>query len=96
MCLVDPFFWKCLQFLVSKLVDCCIPSLNQGSRAEVPSPKVITLLHQLTVDADPLLEDNIRVSVTSSLFFRSLPPVFILHYSISTVFSVLCNLLYLI
>ncbi|KAH7658743.1 Non-specific serine/threonine protein kinase protein [Dioscorea alata] len=47
-----------LQFLVSKLVACCIPSEAQA--AYVCSPNVISLLHQLTVDADPSLYDYIR------------------------------------
>ncbi|KAJ0962868.1 hypothetical protein J5N97_027990 [Dioscorea zingiberensis] len=47
-----------LQFLVSKLVGCCIPSETQATN--VFSPKVISLLHQLTVDADPSLYDYIR------------------------------------
>ncbi|ONK66300.1 uncharacterized protein A4U43_C06F6270 [Asparagus officinalis] len=49
-----------LQFLVSKLVACCIPSVNKGGRGEGPSSRVITLLHQLTVDADISLSDYIR------------------------------------
>ncbi|KAM0937515.1 putative non-specific serine/threonine protein kinase [Dioscorea sansibarensis] len=47
-----------LQFLVSKLVACCIPSEAQATY--VCSPKVISLLHQLVVVADLSLYDYIR------------------------------------
>ncbi|XP_064968170.1 serine/threonine-protein kinase ATM-like isoform X2 [Musa acuminata AAA Group] len=49
-----------LQFLVSKLVACCIPSESQNVKAVPPPPAVISLLHELTVDADPLLLGYIR------------------------------------
>ncbi|URE12214.1 FATC domain [Musa troglodytarum] len=49
-----------LQFLVSKLVACCIPSESQNEKAVPPPPAVISLLHELTVDADPLLLGYIR------------------------------------
>ncbi|XP_058091812.1 serine/threonine-protein kinase ATM isoform X2 [Magnolia sinica] len=48
-----------LQFLVSKLVACCIPS-NNNLDPFVQSSRVLSLLHQLTVDADPSLYDYIR------------------------------------
>ncbi|KAG0493501.1 hypothetical protein HPP92_004495 [Vanilla planifolia] len=47
-----------LQFLVSKLVACCIPS-GRGESSTLPS-QIIKLLSQLTVDADPLLYDFIK------------------------------------
>ncbi|RZR84441.1 hypothetical protein BHM03_00011277 [Ensete ventricosum] len=51
-----------LQFLVSKLVACCIPSESQNEKAVPPPPAVISLLHELTVDADPLLLGYIRAN----------------------------------
>lgn len=48
-----------LQFLVSKLVACCIPSeANEPSGSR--SSQVLSLLLQLTVDSDPSLHDYIR------------------------------------
>ncbi|XP_020591737.1 serine/threonine-protein kinase ATM [Phalaenopsis equestris] len=44
-----------LQFLISKLVACCIPSRSRGNGCTIPSSQVINLLCQLTVDADPSL-----------------------------------------
>lgn len=49
-----------LQFLVSKLVACCIPAENQREPSCVHSSGVLSLIHQLTVDADPSLYDYIR------------------------------------
>ncbi|WOL02921.1 serine/threonine-protein kinase ATM [Canna indica] len=49
-----------LQFLVSKLVSCCIPYESQEEKVVPFSSRVISLLHELTVDADPLLLDHIR------------------------------------
>ncbi|XP_074316262.1 serine/threonine-protein kinase ATM [Silene latifolia] len=49
-----------LQYLVSKLVSCCIPS---GSNAEISSPsssQVLSLLHLLIVDSDPSLHAYIK------------------------------------
>ncbi|XP_010243049.1 PREDICTED: serine/threonine-protein kinase ATM isoform X1 [Nelumbo nucifera] len=48
-----------LQFLVSKLVSCCIPVQNTepiGSQ----SSQVVSLLHQLILESDPSLHDYIR------------------------------------
>lgn len=49
-----------LQFLVSKLVACCIPPENNQELHIMQSSRVISLLHQLTVDADPSLYDYIK------------------------------------
>ncbi|GMH31457.1 hypothetical protein Nepgr_033300 [Nepenthes gracilis] len=49
-----------LQFLVSKLVACCIPSESSGENSCTPSSQVLSLLHLLTVDSDPSLHDYIR------------------------------------
>ncbi|KAF9625359.1 hypothetical protein IFM89_022141 [Coptis chinensis] len=49
-----------LQFLVSKLIACCIPSESTGELSGVPPPQVLSLLHQLTVSSDPSLFDYIR------------------------------------
>ncbi|KAK1363096.1 serine/threonine-protein kinase ATM, partial [Heracleum sosnowskyi] len=43
-----------LQFLVSRLVECCIPY------GTTQSSQVMSLLHQLTVESDPSLHDYIR------------------------------------
>ncbi|PIA61953.1 hypothetical protein AQUCO_00200149v1 [Aquilegia coerulea] len=49
-----------LQFLVSKLVACCIPSESTEDHSSLPSSQVMSLLCELTVDADPSLYDYIR------------------------------------
>ncbi|KAA8540818.1 hypothetical protein F0562_024781 [Nyssa sinensis] len=49
-----------LQFLVSKLVACCIPSESDGELSGSQSSQVLTLLHQLTVDSDPSLYEYIK------------------------------------
>ncbi|XP_048500072.1 serine/threonine-protein kinase ATM isoform X3 [Beta vulgaris subsp. vulgaris] len=49
-----------LQFLVSKLVACCIPLGSNSENSCTPSSQVLSLLHLLTVDSDPNLYDYIR------------------------------------
>ncbi|XP_021718930.1 serine/threonine-protein kinase ATM-like isoform X2 [Chenopodium quinoa] len=49
-----------LQFLVSKLVACCIPLGSNTDNSCTPSSQVLSLLHLLTVDSDPSLHDYIR------------------------------------
>ncbi|XVF54114.1 hypothetical protein PTKIN_Ptkin05aG0154900 [Pterospermum kingtungense] len=49
-----------LQFLVSKLVACCIPHEADGQPSTSVSSQVLSLLHELTVDSDPSLYDYIR------------------------------------
>ncbi|GAB4845684.1 hypothetical protein Ancab_039087 [Ancistrocladus abbreviatus] len=49
-----------LQFLVSKLVACCIPHESDGDNKSTPSSQVLSLLHLLTVDSDPALHDYIK------------------------------------
>nr|XP_029123739.1 serine/threonine-protein kinase ATM isoform X3 [Elaeis guineensis] len=49
-----------LQFLVSKLVACCIPAENKREPSCVHSSGLLSLLNQLTVDADLSLYDYIR------------------------------------
>ncbi|EXB87890.1 Serine/threonine-protein kinase ATM [Morus notabilis] len=48
-----------IQFLVSKLVACCIPSKAHGDQSGTGSSQVFSLLLQLTVDSDPCLHDYI-------------------------------------
>ncbi|GLT47213.1 hypothetical protein SLA2020_209240 [Shorea laevis] len=49
-----------LQFLVSKLVECCNTSrADRKPPTSIPS-EVLSLLHQLIVDSDPSLHDYIR------------------------------------
>ncbi|XP_019197259.1 PREDICTED: serine/threonine-protein kinase ATM isoform X3 [Ipomoea nil] len=49
-----------LQFLVSKLVKCCIPSDRNHKHTVEASSKVLLLLHQLTLDAHPSLYEYIK------------------------------------
>ncbi|XBJ11536.1 hypothetical protein VPH35_016223 [Triticum aestivum] len=49
-----------LQRLVPKLITCCLPNDQEGGRLNGDLSKVLSLLRQLTVDADPLLYDYIR------------------------------------
>lgn len=56
-----------MQFLVSKLVACCIPSEANGEHSSTRSSQVLSLLLQLTVDSDPSLYDYIRVGFSESL-----------------------------
>ncbi|KAE8124229.1 hypothetical protein FH972_019134 [Carpinus fangiana] len=59
-----------LQFLVSKLVACCIPFEANGEHSGTRSSQVLSLLLQLTMDSDPSLYDYIRFVKRSSY----LPP----------------------
>ncbi|OIV96965.1 hypothetical protein TanjilG_00547 [Lupinus angustifolius] len=47
------------QFLVSKLVACCVPSETKGS-CDSPTSHVLSLLHLLTVDSDPSMYDYVK------------------------------------
>ncbi|PPS01510.1 hypothetical protein GOBAR_AA19162 [Gossypium barbadense] len=49
-----------LQFLVSKLVACCIPLEAEGQRSATVSSLFLSLLLELTVESDPSLYDYIR------------------------------------
>ncbi|KAF6991028.1 hypothetical protein CFC21_008158 [Triticum aestivum] len=49
-----------LQLLVPKLITCCLPNDQEGGRPNGDLSKILSLLRQLTVDADPLLYDYIR------------------------------------
>lgn len=49
-----------LQLLVPKLVTCCLSNDKERRNGNGDSSKVLSLLRQLTVDADPLLYDYIR------------------------------------
>uniref|UniRef100_A0A2P2L2S6 Serine/threonine-protein kinase ATM n=1 Tax=Rhizophora mucronata TaxID=61149 RepID=A0A2P2L2S6_RHIMU len=49
-----------LQFLVSKLVASCIAVDTAGKLSSIRSSEVLSLLHQLTVDSDPALQDYVR------------------------------------
>jgi ataxia telangiectasia mutated family protein len=48
------------------LVTCCLPNDKEGGHANGDSSKVLSLLRQLTVDADPLMSDYIRVRFVST------------------------------
>lgn len=69
----DPFQYSLLhsccvlmQFLVSKLVACCIPTEAKGEQSGSRSSQVLSLLLELTVDSDPSLYDYIRVTFLTS------------------------------
>ncbi|KAL6997150.1 non-specific serine,threonine protein kinase [Sarracenia purpurea var. burkii] len=49
-----------LQFLVSKLVGCCVQLVSNGDHVGTQSSQVLSLLNQLTVDSDPSLYDYIK------------------------------------
>ncbi|XP_008453086.1 serine/threonine-protein kinase ATM isoform X2 [Cucumis melo] len=49
-----------LQFLISKLVACCIPSEPEGDSLDNRSSHLISLVRQLTVDSDSSLHDYIK------------------------------------
>ncbi|KAI8543048.1 hypothetical protein RHMOL_Rhmol08G0188500 [Rhododendron molle] len=49
-----------LQYLVSKLVGCCIPLVPNSDLSGTQSSQVLSLLNQLTVDSDPSLHDYIK------------------------------------
>ena len=59
-----------LQFLVSKLVACCIPSEANGEDSGTRSSQVLSLLLQLTVDSDPAFYDYIRVRFLEADLFH--------------------------
>lgn len=63
-----------MQFLVSKLVACCIPSEAKGEQSGCRSSQVLSLLFKLTVHFDPSLHDYIRVAFLTYLSW-SLPLV---------------------
>ncbi|THG07383.1 hypothetical protein TEA_016175 [Camellia sinensis var. sinensis] len=56
-----------LQFLVSKLLACCIPPESNSDLSGTQSSQVVSLFNQLTVDSDPLLHDYIKVYLFCSL-----------------------------
>ncbi|KAK3160101.1 hypothetical protein QOZ80_1BG0055200 [Eleusine coracana subsp. coracana] len=49
-----------LQVIIPKLVTCCLNNEKEERSGIADSSRVFSLLHQLTVDADPLLYDYIR------------------------------------
>lgn len=52
---------KLEQVVIPKLVTCCLINDKEERNGIADSSGVLSLLHQLTVDADPLLYDYIRV-----------------------------------
>ena len=58
-----------VQFLVSKLVACCVPSKAHGEQSGMGSSQVFSLLLELTVDCDPSLHDYISVAYLTRNFF---------------------------
>lgn len=63
-----------VQFLVSKLVTCCVPAERKESLVNSVS-SALSLLHMLTLDSDPTLHDYVKVSFfysTSLCCFKDL------------------------
>nr|POF09348.1 serine/threonine-protein kinase atm [Quercus suber] len=56
-----------LQFLVSKLGACCIPSEANGKNSGTGLSQVLSLLLLLTVDSNPAFYDYIRISLLQEL-----------------------------
>lgn len=54
------------QYLVSKLVGCCIPLVSDSDLSGTKSSQVLSLLNQLTVDSDPSLHGYIKVCLCCS------------------------------
>ncbi|XP_024973398.1 serine/threonine-protein kinase ATM isoform X4 [Cynara cardunculus var. scolymus] len=49
-----------LQFLVSKLVECCIASQSDFKHSRTRPSEALSLLHELVVDSDPSLHKHIK------------------------------------
>ncbi|KAL3824832.1 hypothetical protein ACJIZ3_020861 [Penstemon smallii] len=49
-----------LQFLVSELVQYCVPSKSYGKLSDTASSQVVSLLQQLTIGSDPSLYEYIK------------------------------------
>ncbi|KAK7817531.1 serine/threonine-protein kinase atm [Quercus suber] len=58
-----------LQFLVSKLGACCIPSEANGKNSGTGLSQVLSLLLLLTVDSNPAFYDYIRVGLLEADYF---------------------------
>jgi ataxia telangiectasia mutated family protein len=71
-----------VQLLVPKLVTCCLRNEKGGKGAIADSSRVLSLLRQLTVDADPLLYDYIR-DLEPLPSFDCLKDIQVFHASLS-------------
>lgn len=64
-----------LQVVVPTLITACLTNEKEERSGTADSSKILPLLQQLTVDADPLLYDYIRVcficSVSNCIFIGS-------------------------
>ncbi|KAF2947934.1 serine/threonine-protein kinase ATM isoform X2 [Oryza sativa Japonica Group] len=78
----DAALGKQLQLLVPKLVTCCLRNEKGGKGAIADSSRVLSLLRQLTVDADPLLYDYIR-DLEPLPSFDCLKDIQVFHASLS-------------
>lgn len=77
-----------LQFLVSKLVECCIPCGSYDKKSASAASQLVPLLHQLTISSDSSLHEYIKVllGIPLLLIFLSL-----LHFKkLFLFFFVLC------
>lgn len=62
-----------VQFLVSKLVACCIPSESYDNLSATTSSQLLLLLQQLTIGSDSSLHEYIKVLLDISLLQLLLP-----------------------
>ncbi|KAJ3700717.1 hypothetical protein LUZ61_004422 [Rhynchospora tenuis] len=77
---------KQLQFLVSRLVASCISTGNCEEGSISHSSNVVSLLHQLTVDASPSLYDYIR-ELDPFPSLKCLEEIRVFHNSLSSIYS---------
>ncbi|KAG8053690.1 hypothetical protein GUJ93_ZPchr0001g32148 [Zizania palustris] len=77
---------KQLQLLVPKLIMCCLRNEKEGRGATADSARVLSLLRQLTVDADPLLYDFIR-DLEPLPSFDCLKDIQAFHASLSSLYG---------
>ncbi|KAJ3694312.1 hypothetical protein LUZ60_009792 [Juncus effusus] len=75
-----------LQFVVSKLVDCCIPLEEKGEKDILHSSGIVPLLHKLTVDADLSLHDYIK-ELEPFPSIKCLEKIRSFHNDLSSVYS---------
>lgn len=60
----DPHGVALLQFLVSKLVACCVPCESNDKISTTASSQLVSLLHQLTISCDSSLHEYIKVFIS--------------------------------
>lgn len=60
--------YELLQVVVPKLIAACLTNEKEERSGTADSSGLLSLLQHLTVDADPLLYDYIRVCSISSMY----------------------------